>query len=251
MAAVWGAREMDSFLFVSSGNPGNSVGVPPRASVSTADQTGRLKRLAEYLEAPFKSDERHPAQRVGDESPFQREETGRSEIEWLRHSFTDDRCQSNDLFMERKLNPLAEHAVKQQIELVAQAELNKQTFGHESELEMFKSIIATGQTALRTAILVNGGAAVATLAFMGNLLTSPTSRGYAADFAASLLMFTVGVLCPAVATGITYLCQKAYRCDHRKFGHALTSVACLLVVSGYALFLWACLNAYRAFSLIR
>jgi len=40
---------------------------------------------------------------------------------------------------------------------------------HESQLEMFKSVLETGQTAVNTAILVSGGGTVALLAFVGNL----------------------------------------------------------------------------------
>lgn len=39
----------------------------------------------------------------------------------------------------------------------------------QSDLEVFKSVISTGQTALKTSFLVNGGAAVALLAFIGNV----------------------------------------------------------------------------------
>lgn len=39
---------------------------------------------------------------------------------------------------------------------------------HESNLEMLRATIATGQSALKSALLINGGAAVAVLAFIGN-----------------------------------------------------------------------------------
>lgn len=40
---------------------------------------------------------------------------------------------------------------------------------HEFNLEMLKATITTGQTALKSSLLINGGAAVAMLAFVGNM----------------------------------------------------------------------------------
>src|SRR2546430_1555238 len=43
-------------------------------------------------------------------------------------------------------------------------------------LEMFRSVVTTGQAAIQSSLLINGGAAVALLAFIGHSVTSPTSR---------------------------------------------------------------------------
>src|SRR5690348_15897112 len=40
---------------------------------------------------------------------------------------------------------------------------------HESNLEMFRTVIVTGQSALKSALLINGGAALAILAFVGHI----------------------------------------------------------------------------------
>jgi len=90
--------------------------------------------------------------------------------------------------------------------LQAWVETNKAV--HASELEMFRSVIASGQNALRSAFLLNGGAAVAVLAFLGKLADQHQDR--IAQFAGSLILFVVGVLSVTMATGATYLSQWFY-----------------------------------------
>ena len=43
-------------------------------------------------------------------------------------------------------------------------------YARETSLEMFRSVITTGQSALKATMLLNGGAAVAMLAFVGKLV---------------------------------------------------------------------------------
>ncbi len=84
-------------------------------------------------------------------------------------------------------------------------------FEHEMEVWkirtplIFQSIIQSGQAALKAAILINGGAAVTLLAFIGNLLAKSASpdRG----IGEAMLVFLGGALLGAFATAFTYLCQ--------------------------------------------
>ena len=79
-----------------------------------------------------------------------------------------------------------------------------------SELEMFKSVIVYGQMALKSALLINGGAAVATLAFISNVwgkVSDPIALYYLVK---SLSMFASGVLAAAIAVGLTYATQCGY-----------------------------------------
>lgn len=81
---------------------------------------------------------------------------------------------------------------------------------HEWSRRMFDSCITLGGLALKSAILINGGAAVATLAYLGKL---PFGSDYGL-FPYAMLLFVTGVLCSSVATGTGYLYQFAL--GHKK-----------------------------------
>ena len=63
---------------------------------------------------------------------------------------------------------------------------------HLSKLEMFRSVIQAGQNAIRSSFLLNGGATVAMLAFIGKLTDSQQDK--IPQFAQSLTRKTVSVL---------------------------------------------------------
>ena len=79
---------------------------------------------------------------------------------------------------------------------------------HSHQVEMFRSVISAGQSALRSAFLMNGGGAVAVLAFIGNLANNDPQR--IPSLAPSLTVFVTGVLLVTVASGATYLSQWFY-----------------------------------------
>jgi type IV secretory pathway VirB4 component len=79
---------------------------------------------------------------------------------------------------------------------------------HAQGVEMFRSVIQAGQNALRTAFLMNGGASVALLAFVGHLSSVAPER--VSTLAPSLTVFVGGVLVAALASGVTYLSQWFY-----------------------------------------
>ena len=85
-----------------------------------------------------------------------------------------------------------------------------------SSLEMFKSVIAYGQMALKGAMWINGGAAVAILALIGNLwgkVSDPLAIFYLVN---SVTMFASGVLVAGLAIGITYITQCGYAAEDSK-----------------------------------
>jgi hypothetical protein len=107
-------------------------------------------------------------------------------------------------------------------------------------LEMLRSIIAVGQTALTISLLINGGAAVALLAFVGGVCSRGANDILLRSLAFALLLYVTGVLAAAVATGATYFSQAGYAGEFGKgsrvvgrVGHAL---AILGVISAYILF---------------
>lgn len=132
-----------------------------------------------------------------------------------------------------------------------------QKYRHESDLEMFRSVIAAGQGAVRTSLILNGGAAVALLAFIGHLATCGDSISCSTltpkieELASSLLFFAFGSLAATVLAGCTYLSQWYYAGVSRwqqKTGLVLNVVCILLGLGSYGLFAFGLLGAYSVLS---
>lgn len=120
---------------------------------------------------------------------------------------------------------------------------------HESSLEMFRSVITAGQSAIRSAFLLNGGASVALLAFVSHLAETQPSKVML--FANSLLPFVIGVLAITMTSGFTYLSQWFYAGDTPskvKAGFVLNLLAILLGLSSYGFFVWGMCRAYQGFA---
>jgi len=117
-----------------------------------------------------------------------------------------------------------------------------------SELEMFRSVILAGQNALKTAFMMNGGATVALLAFLGKL--SDQHQDKIAVFSSSLVVFVIGVVAITMASGSTYLSQWFYAGSElwkRKIGFCLNILAIALGLASYGFFIWGTVRAYKAF----
>lgn len=117
-------------------------------------------------------------------------------------------------------------------------------------LEEFKSVIAVGQTALKSMFLLNGGAAVAVLAFAGHIATSSQSSSIQ-PLALPLACFVAGLLLITIASGLTYLAQRAYSRRHRKLGNRLNATIIffgLLSVAAFAIGSWFAYFAIATFS---
>lgn len=129
-----------------------------------------------------------------------------------------------------------------------------------TDLEMFKSVLDTGKTALTTAILMNGGASVALLAFLANISVKTELVSRVPAIAGALMWFVFGVLFAACATGVTYLTQSAYARAHyaatspqsvgrlsRLLGLIGKPITITLVVGSYAMFVIGSYAAYSSF----
>ncbi len=76
--------------------------------------------------------------------------------------------------------------------------------------QLNEAAISAGTVTLRTAVLVNGGAAVAVLAFVGNLLNGNTvPEGGLGAITRSLTWFAAGVACAVAGMGLGYLTNYA------------------------------------------
>ena len=118
---------------------------------------------------------------------------------------------------------------------------------HAQNREMFRSVIASGQNALRTAFLMNGGGAIAILSFVGTLAINSPQR--VAPFASTLAMFVTGVLLVAAAAGSTYLSQLFYTDESSlRAGKIFHAIAILLPILSYVTFAWGVYKAYLVFA---
>lgn len=117
----------------------------------------------------------------------------------------------------------------------------------DGNMEMFKSVLASGQAAIKSVMMINGGAAVAILAFMGHLATNAQSKQFVAHFGSALLCFAAGVLLAALATGTTYLAQYTGRRNQR-VGTGFNCASIALTIVAAAGFAWGCFLSYQQFS---
>ena len=121
---------------------------------------------------------------------------------------------------------------------------------HNWSLEGFRQVIALGQSTLKSMMLINGGAAVALLAFLGNLITRAGSSQTIVAFAGSMRLFVIGVFLAAVAYATTYFSQLFYDGEkdwQRRTGLVFHVVTSLVGAASLAAFLWGALAAYIGF----
>lgn len=130
--------------------------------------------------------------------------------------------------------------------LQSQVEIEK--YNHSAELEMFKSVIQTGQNALKSIVLLNGGAAVALLAFIGKL--ADVSRLNIPLFATPLTIFVVGAFLCTISSGLTYLTQCLFSDEGKwrsRTGYGLQGTSITLGLASLILFGYGTYRAYGAF----
>jgi hypothetical protein len=115
--------------------------------------------------------------------------------------------------------------------------------------EGFKSVILAGQNALRSSLLINGGASIALLAYIGKLKIEASTQIPA--FAFPLLIFVIGVLVAAINSGLTYLSQWFYfggAIWKQKVGFVINIINILLGIASYGLFAIGTFYAYKFFA---
>lgn len=152
--------------------------------------------------------------------------------------------------------PLLEYLARLESETDATQELNK--LQHEASLaqfkaendrylEMFRSVYETAKTALTTSILVNGGASVALLTFIGNIVKRSGDLSVSCWITASLISFAIGVFSGAVATGTTYVTQYCYSNKFMRSAAGFHIFTLVLVIASYAAFIFGIIYAYHGF----
>ena len=118
-----------------------------------------------------------------------------------------------------------------------------------SSIEMFKAVIEAGQTALKSSIVINGGAAAALLALLSESLKlngAGQLSSLLSPLGAAWLTFMLGLGCAGILTAFRYLSQALYsnaltrgeRNDGRwyKFGGWGRNIAATLGFLSYGFF---------------
>lgn len=144
-------------------------------------------------------------------------------------------------------NPGPAEMERYKVELQANVEAGKRA--HEVGMENFKAVITAGQNAIRTILLLNGGAAVALLAFSGHLIAEASPN--ATRFAGCMLPFALGALAAGIISGGTYLSQFLFGHHSPKvqwWGHLVNYTVIVMGVAAYVLFLWGMLSTYGELS---
>lgn len=160
-------------------------------------------------------------------------------------------CDKLIAYLEEVINspsPVVTPAELEQYKAQLQVWVEAEKRNHASDLEMFRSVIQSGQNAVKSSFLLNGGASVALLAFIGKLTEEQHSKIPA--FADALTIFVIGVFSIALASGVTYLSQWFYAESEswkQKAGFALNMVSIVLGLSSYAFFIWGMCRAYSSF----
>lgn len=138
----------------------------------------------------------------------------------------------------------AEEQKRMQMSFENWLENNKQQ--HEWKLEGFRSVIESGQSALKSCILINGGASVALLAFAGHLVEQKEPAIPVRSIALAMSAFVGGVFAGGLASGLTYLSQWFFADDWEKTGFALNISAIVAGLASLGCFCWGGYLAYSA-----
>jgi hypothetical protein len=105
-----------------------------------------------------------------------------------------------------------------------------------TEAESFRAVMESGRGSLKSSLLINGGAAVAILTFIGHLAAQPAAKLSISSFAAPEFIFVLGVLTSSLAHGAVYAAQSAYHHNRKASGGRWNTLAKWLVVSSHLLF---------------
>ena len=129
------------------------------------------------------------------------------------------------------------------------AQQDERRHAHEWDVEQFRQVIALGQSAMKAGVVINGGAAVALLAFIGHM-AGGAQAFRVLPFANSLWWFVMGVLASGVAFGATYVSQLGYAGKAgwpQRAGYLFHALAALGGVFALISFLMGSAAAYHGF----
>ena len=110
-----------------------------------------------------------------------------------------------------------------------------------------KTTDIAGQAAMKSALLINGGAAVAILAFIGQIFNSLGNCETIHSLKFSMIFFVFGTLSSAIAFGTTYIAQLCWQSSKNRLGWIINHFSTVLVILSYLLFLCGSYTAWSTF----
>ncbi len=125
-------------------------------------------------------------------------------------------------------------------------------------IESFRSTVEAGLSALKSALIINGAAAIALLAFIGNLSRNgDVNNGVLSGIGYALMIFVLGTGFAGTATGVRYLSQHSYdnalnddiaekKSCWKNVGHGFNIVSIFLALLSFASFFYGGWLAYQA-----
>lgn len=121
------------------------------------------------------------------------------------------------------------------------------------QMESFKAAISIGANACRTFLIMNGGAAIALLAFLGNIWNKSTSTEAASAIATALVLFCMGVVLAGVCAGFSYISQSLFvssELGNKKsllyWGRGINLMACICGAGSIFIFAYGSFSAYQS-----
>jgi hypothetical protein len=126
--------------------------------------------------------------------------------------------------------------------------MEEKNFDREAQLEQFRSVMQMATMAVKNAVLINGGAAIALLAFLG----STTFDVCISYLVWSLRLFCLGVALAAFASAFGYFAQNRHLTsiknnEESRPGKTIGFFAAGLVFLSYTTFIFGCFLASLSF----
>jgi hypothetical protein len=123
---------------------------------------------------------------------------------------------------------------------------NKTNYAVEGKMEEFRSFIMMGQTAIRYQIIINGGACIAVLAFIGGIFDK--NESLARGLSTALMSFGLGVLAGALVSGFSWISQRRFYYGNEAAGEKWN---CICVAVGIWSYLFFIIGGLITFLLLR
>jgi hypothetical protein len=115
-----------------------------------------------------------------------------------------------------------------------------------------KAGVDFAMTGIRALLLANGGAAVALLAFLGNVWQSPRGNvdSLVTAVQPAMLAFVLGAGLAILTSGLSYLAQTFFTSKKKKPGTALQVAALVSGIASLSAFGWGAVHAAGAFLVV-